>query len=162
MATKKTTKTTDKTAAKAKSAAKAKAPAKAKAAPKAAKAPKEAGASTSPARPALPRHPKARLAKLHTGKAELAQSLAKSLAREDEDSAQIADRLRTASNTQLLRLQHVVETVQKKFGSRAKLIEAIGTAEKKSTDKDYLAKLDSLSLPNLLELAVSHERRARA
>jgi len=161
MATKKTTKTTEKTAAKAKSAAKAKAPAKA--APKAAKAPKEAGASTSSsARPALPRHPKARLAKLHTGKAELAQSLAKSLAREDEDTAQIADRLRTASNTQLLRLQHVVETVQKKFGSRAKLIEAIGTAEKKSTDKDYLAKLDSLSLPNLLELAVSHERRARA
>ncbi|HTR56262.1 MAG TPA: hypothetical protein VMJ10_36565 [Kofleriaceae bacterium] len=158
MATKKTTKTTEKTAAKAKPAAKAKAPAKAKAAPKAAKPPKEAGES----RPALPRHPKARLAKLHTGKAELAQSLAKSLAREDEDSAQIADRLRTASNTQLLRLQHVVEIVHKKFGSRAKLIEAIGNAEKKSTDKDYLAKLDLLSLPNLLELAVSHERRARA
>jgi len=154
MATKKTGKTTDKTAAKAKPAAKAKAPAK-KAAPKAAKAPKEAGES-------LPRHPKARLVKLHSGKVELAKSLAKSLAREDEDTAPIEDRLRTASNSQLLRLQKVVDAVQAKFGGRAKLIEAISTFEKKSKDKDYLAKLDTLPLPNLFDLAVAHERRARA
>jgi hypothetical protein len=90
------------------------------------------------------------------------KSLAKSLARPDEDSGVIADRLRTASNAQLLRLQSAVELVQKKYGDRAKLIEAIGTAEKKTGDKDYLAKLDALSLPNLLDLARSHERRARA
>jgi hypothetical protein len=56
---------------------------------------------------------------------------------------------------QLLRLQQVVATVKAKYGSRAKLIEAIGNASKKSKDKDYLAKLDSFSLPQLLDLAKS-------
>jgi hypothetical protein len=156
MATKKTTRTTTKKS-KAAPKAKAKAAAKAKA-----KAPKKAPKEHVEIKPALPRHPKARLAHLHESKDALAKTLAASLAREDEDQGQIADRLRTASNTQLLRLQGVVEVVTKKYGSRAKLIEAIGTAENKSKDKDYLAKLDTFSLPQLLDLAVSHERRARA
>ena len=157
MATKKTTEKTASAKKTTKAAPKAKA---AKAAPKAkaAKAPKEHAET----KPALPRHPRARVAHLHESKEKLAKSLASSLAREDEDQGQIAERLRTASNTQLLRLQSVVETVQKKYGSRAKLIEAIGTAEKKSKDKDYLAKLDTFSLPQLLDLATHHERRARA
>ena len=155
MATKKTEKTSSKSKAAAKKAPAKKAPATAKAAPK---APKE----KAEAKPGLPPHPKARLAHLHGGKEQLAKSLAKSLAREDEDQGVIADRLRTASNTQLLRLQGVVDTVEKKYGSRAKLIEAIGTAENKSKDKDYLAKLDTFSLPQLLDLAAHHERRARA
>lgn len=137
-------------------APKKKAPAK-KAAPK--KAPKE---KTEAKVAALPPHPKARLAHVHGTKEALAKTLAASLAREDEDQGVIADRLRTASNSQLLRLSHVVETVKSKYGSRAKLIEAIGTHEHKSKDKDYLAKLDSFSLPRLLDLATIHERRARA
>lgn len=166
MATKKTTEKTAKqgkakAAPKAKTAAKTPAKTKAaapKAAPKAPKAPKE----KTEAKPALPRHPKARLAKLHESKEKLAKSLAPALVGEHDDEGTIAERLRTASNAQLLRLQHVVETVQQKWGSRAKLIEAIGTAEKKATDKDYLAKLQALPLPHLLDLAVAHERRARA
>ena len=158
MATKKTTKSNVKSTKKAAPAAKAKkAPAKKAAAPK--KAPKE---KTEAAQPALPPHPRARLAHVHGTKEALAKSLASSLAREDEDQGQIADRLRTASNSQLLRLSNVVETVKSKYGSRAKLIEAIGTAEHKSKDKDFLAKLDSFSLPRLLDLATIHERRARA
>jgi hypothetical protein len=156
-----TKKTTEKTSAKAKPGAKKAAPKKAAAAPKAKAAPKAPKEKTE-AKPALPRHPKARVAQVHGSKDQLAKSLAASIAREDEDQGVIADRLRTASNTQLLRLQSVVATVQKKYGSRAKLIEAIGTAEHKSKDKDYLAKLDSFSLPQLLDLAASHERRARA
>jgi hypothetical protein len=155
MATKRTTHKSSVAKTVAKKAAVKKASAKAKAA---AKAPKE----KVEAKPGLPRDPKARLAHLHGGKEQLAKSLAKTLAREDEDQGVIADRLRTASNTQLLRLQGVVETVEKKYGSRAKLIEAIGTAENKSKDKDYLAKLDTFSLPQLLDLAAHHERRARA
>jgi hypothetical protein len=163
MATKKTTKSTEKSSSKDKhgsTKSKAAVPKKVAAKPKAPKAPK--AEKSADAAPALPRHPRARLAHLHGDKGSLAKTLAKSLAREDEDQGQIADRLKTASSSQLLRLQRVVDTVQKKYGGRAKLIEAIGSAEKKSTDKDYLAKLDALSLPNLLELAVSHERRARA
>ena len=109
---------------------------------------------------AAPRHPRARVKAAHSDKASLAKSLAESLARADEDTGVIADRLRTASNTQLLRLQHVVETVKAKYGDRAKLIAKIGDVEHKGKDKDYLAKLDTLSLPNLLDLAQSHEKRA--
>jgi hypothetical protein len=132
---------------------------------KAAKAPAKAKVERSakaPAQAAAPRHPRARVASLHGSKQALAKSLAESIAREDEDTDVIAGRLNKASNTQLLRLSRVVDTVKEKFGSREKLIAAIGTAEKKAKDKDYLAKLDSLSLPNLLDLATAHQRRARA
>jgi hypothetical protein len=146
-------KTTKKTTTKKAPAKKATAPKKA--APKAKKDPAEA-------KEAAPRHPRARVVKGHESKEALAKSLAGSLARADEDHGVIADRLKTASNRQLLRLHGAVKTMKDKYGSRDKLIAAIGTATNKSTDKDYLAALDKLSLPNLLDLAKSHERRARA
>lgn len=141
MATKKTTE---------KAPAKKAAPAKAKKAPKA------------ETKEAAPRHPKARVVKGHESKEALAKSLAESIARADEDHGVIADRLKTASNSQLLRLHSAVKTMKDKYGSRDKLIAAIGAATNKGKDKDYLAALDKLSLPNLLDLAKSHERRARA
>ena len=130
-----------------------------KKAKQAVKTPKVAKAKAEP-KVALPRHPRARVAAAHTSKDALAKSLADALARPDEDTGVIADRLRTASNSQLLRLHGVVTTVKDKYGDRAKLIEKIGAAEHKSKDKDYLAKLESLSLPNLLDLARAHEKRA--
>lgn len=144
MATKKTTKK--------------KVPAKAKPVKKA--APKKAAKVA--AKPQGPRHPAGRVKEGHGGKEALAKALAPTLARADEDSDVIASRLKTASNSQLLRLQRVVETVKKKWGSREALITALSTAEKKSKDKDYLTKLDTFSLPKLVDLATSAERRARA
>ncbi len=133
-----------------KSPAAKKAPAKkAAAAPKKTRAPK----AEASAKEQLPRHPKARLAKLHNSKADLAKTLAGALAAGDEDTGALTARLSKASNTQLLRLQKVVETVKSKFGSREKLIEAIGSAANKSKDKDYLAKLATYPLPRLLDLA---------
>lgn len=152
-----TKKTNDKSKASKKKAPAKKAPAKKAAAKKA--APKQ---TEGEPKAALPRHPKARVVAAHHSKQALAKSLAEAVAREDEDTDIIANRLEKASNTQLLRLQDAVTTVKEKYGSREKLIAAIGTAEKKSGDKDYLAMLDTLSLPNLLDLARSHERRARA
>jgi hypothetical protein len=149
MATKRTEKTNKKKAPK-------KAPAKKAAAPKKAKS------ATAEAKPVGPRHPKARVAAAHGSKEALAKTLAALIAREDEDTDIIAGRLEKASNTQLLRLQKAVEVMKEKYGGRDKLIAAIGTAEQKANDKDYLAKLGSLSVPNLLDLAKSHERRARA
>ena len=156
MATKKTeSKKSPKAAAK-KPAAKKAAPKTAKSAKAAPKAPKAPKAETK----ALPRHPKARVAAAHESKAALAKSLAPSLARKDEDDGQIAERLTTASNQQLLRLHGVVETVKEKYGDRAKLIAKLGELEHKSTDKDYLAMLDTMGLPQLLDLVAAHERRA--
>lgn len=130
---------------------------KAKAAPK-----KVVKAASTPKGEQKPRHPRGRVTSLHGSKDALAKSLADSLAKADEDTGVIADRLRTASNSQLLRLQHVVETVKSKYGDRTKLIAKIGSTENKGKDKDFLAKLDSFSLPQLLDLAQSHEKRARA
>ena len=140
MATKKTEKTAAPKAA-------------AKTAPKAV-APKAAKAAQGP------RHPKARVAAAGT-KADLAKALASSIARSSQDAGDVETQLKTASNQQLLRLQRVVETVKKKWGNRDKLISAISTAQNKSKDKDYLAKLDSFSLPQLVDLASAGERRAR-
>ena len=107
------------------------------------------------------RHPSARVKDLHKGKAELAKALAASVARADEDTDQLAARLKTASNAQLLRLQKTVALVKEKWGNRDKLIAAIGSANQKSKDKDFLTALDGYSLPQLVDLARSSERRAR-
>jgi hypothetical protein len=107
---------------------------------------------------AKPRHPKARVVAAHHSKEALAKTLAESLARPDEDTGVIAGRLKTASNSQLLRLQSAVELMKSKYGSRDKLVAAVAGTQSK--DKDYTAKLDKLSLPNLLELAKSAAKRA--
>lgn len=149
MATKKKTETTTK----AKKASKAKPKAKAKTTKSAAKK----GPKPEPVKVSA-RHPKARVLEAHGSKEALAKSLAEVIARDDEDTDVIAGRLRTASNRQLLRLQQVADTVKEKYGDRAKLIAAITSAENKSKDKDYVAKLDTYSLPHLLGLARSSAR----
>jgi hypothetical protein len=109
-----------------------------------------------------PRHPRGRVATNHGGKEALAKTLASALAVGGEDADSVAGRLKTASNSQLLRLQRVVETVKQKWGSRDKLIAAITDATKAGKDKDYVAKLGTFSLPRLVDLANSAARRARA
>ncbi len=124
-----------------------------KAAPRAAKKEKTAAENK-------PRHPKGRVSENGRTKEALAKTLASALARADEDSNAIETRLKTASNKQLLRLEAAVATLKKDYGSRDKLVASI--AGKQSKDKDYTAKLEQLTLPNLLELAKSGERRAKA
>ena len=153
------TKKTEKTKTTAKKAPAKKAPAKKAAATSAEKAEKKAKA---PAVKPAPRFPLARVKAGAGSKEALAKALAPTLAIGNEDTDVLEKRLKTASNAQLLRLQKVADAVKQKYGSRAGLIEAIGKTEKKSKDKDYLAKLETFSLPHLLDLAVSGERRARA
>jgi hypothetical protein len=142
-------------------AAKAK-PAAKKAAPKT-----RAKAKTAPPKPKAapvkmgPRHPMARVVEAHGSKAALASAIAKVIARADQDAGALESQLKKASNAQLLRLQRATQTLKEKFGDREKLIAAIGSATNKSKDKDYLAKLDSYSLPQLLDLASASQRAAR-
>jgi hypothetical protein len=135
-----------KASAKAKPAAKKPAP-KAKAA-----APARTKVAAPPAK-IVPRHPRGKLAESHGSKAALAKAIAPLVARGDEDVDALEVRLKKASNAQLLRLQRASLAVKDRFGTRDKLIEAIGAAQKKSKDKDYLAKLATFSLPELLDLA---------
>jgi hypothetical protein len=154
MASKKT-QSVKKVAPKAKPAAK-KAPAKpkTKAKPKP-KAPKPAPVKVGP------RHPMARVVAQHGSKAALAGAIAKAVARADQDTGALESQLKKASNAQLLRLQRATQTLKEKFGDRTKLIAAIGAASNKSKDKDYLAKLDTYSLPQLLDIAAASQRTAR-
>ena len=110
--------------------------------------------------PTGPRHPKARVAEVHGGKAALAKAIAPLLAGPDQDANALEVRLAKASNSQLLRLQRATQTLKDKYGDREKLIAAIGEATRKTKDKDYLAKLASYSLPHLLELAAVSGRGA--
>lgn len=148
-----TKKKTD-TKSKAKSSKKAKAPAKPK---KTATKTAKKGPKPEPVKVSA-RHPKARVLEAFGTKEKLAKSLAEAIARDDEDTDVIAGRLRTASNSQLLRLQKAADTVKEKYGDRTKLIATIAGAQNKSKDQDYVAKLDTYSLPHLLELARSSAR----
>ena len=132
-------------------------PAAAKAKPAAKKAAPKAKAASAPAK-ILPRHPKSRVADAHGSKAALAKAIAPLLARTDEDTGALEGRLKKASNAQLLRLQRATQTLKDKYGNREKLIAAIGEAQRKAKDKDYLAKLDTYSLPQLLDLAAGSAR----
>jgi hypothetical protein len=152
MASKKT-QSVKKVAPKAKPAAK-KAPAKSKAKAKP-KAPKPAPVKVGP------RHPMARVVAAHGSKAALAGAIAKAIARADQDTGALETQLKKASNAQLLRLERATQTLKEKFGDRTKLIAAIGNATNKSKDKDYLAKLESYSLPQLLGIAAASQRAAR-
>jgi hypothetical protein len=139
---------------------KKKAPAKKAPAKKA--APKKVAKEKTEMKPQGPRHPAGRVKEGHGGKEALAKALAPLLATDSEDSDVVATRLKTASNAQLLRLKRVTDAVKQKWGSREALITALGNTEKKSKDKDYLAKLATFPLPKLYDLATSAERRARA
>jgi hypothetical protein len=153
MATKKT-QSVKKAVPKAKAARKkaaARPKAKAKAKPKAKPAPIKVG----------PRHPMARVVAGHGSKAALATAIAKAIARADQDTGALESQLKKASNAQLLRLERATQTLKEKFGDRNKLIAAIGVATNKTKDKDYLARLDSYSLPQLLDLAAASQRAAR-
>ena len=135
-----------------------------KSTPKAAAAPKAAKKApvAKSAAPTKARHPRPRVLENHGSKEALAKSLAAVIARPDEDTDGLETRLKRASNQQLLRLSRVTATVKQKYGNREKLIAAIGTSENKGKDKDFLAKLGSFSLPQLLDLATSADRRTRA
>ena len=107
------------------------------------------------------RHPLARVKEAHGTKEALVKTLVEPLAAEDEDTDLVQARLLKASNQQLLRLARVVATVKEKYGSRDKLIGAIGKTLNKSKDQDYLAKLATMPLPQLLDLAQASERQAK-
>lgn len=69
--------------------------------------------------------------------------------------------LQKVSNAKLLRLHEVLSTVKDKFGTRAKLIDAIATLEKRSKDAGYKQRLATYPLPRLLDLQRAAERRSR-
>lgn len=125
-------------------------------------APAKAAKPAKPAKAAAKTGPLARVVALYGSKDKLVDKLAPGLAHDGEDEGTLKDRLRKASNQQLLHLASVLDAVTKAYGSRDKLVAALAKALNKAKDKDYLARLGGFSLPRLYDLIRSTERQAKA
>jgi hypothetical protein len=69
--------------------------------------------------------------------------------------------LERVSNAKLLRLHTALSTAKERFGSRAKLVDAILQLENRSKDSGFKARLEEYPLPRLLDTHKSAERRAK-
>ena len=63
------------------------------------------------------------------------------------------------SNAKLLKLHATFSTVKEKFGTRAKLIDAIATLEKRTKDEGYNARIGADPVPRLWDLYTTTEKR---
>ncbi len=63
------------------------------------------------------------------------------------------------ANAKLLRLHATFTTVKAKFGTRAKLIEAIVTLEKRTKDEGYKVHIGAYPVPRLWDLYQTLEKR---
>jgi hypothetical protein len=70
--------------------------------------------------------------------------------------------LENVSNTKLIRLHTVFSEVKEKFGSRAKLIDAIVDSEKRGKDAGYRKRLEEYPVPRLYDIYKSSAKRAKA
>jgi hypothetical protein len=73
--------------------------------------------------------------------------------REGEEKAAFQDRLFFVPNRKLLGLLSLQDRLKKDFGDKKNLIEAILAHQKRSNDKDYVAKLQKFSVGRLLSIA---------
>src|SRR5215467_10667152 len=64
------------------------------------------------------------------------------------------------SNAKLLRLHQTFTAVKEKFGTRAKLIDAIADIEKRAKDEGYKARLGAYPVPRLWDMYRSAQKRA--
>lgn len=63
------------------------------------------------------------------------------------------------SNTKLLRLHTTFTAVKEKFGTRAKLIDAIAEVEKRAKDEGYKTRLSAYPVPRLWDMYQSATKR---
>ena len=66
------------------------------------------------------------------------------------------------SNAKLLRLHATFTAVKEKFGTRAKLIDAICDLEKRAKDEGFKARITAYPVPRLWDLFKTSEKRTKA
>lgn len=94
------------------------------------------------------------------GKDKLVEKLV-GLIETDETKDALRERLLSVSNTKLLRLHEAASLVKEKYQSHGKMADAAAAALGRSKDKDYVAKLGTLSTKKLLDVTLAAERRAK-
>lgn len=97
----------------------------------------------------------------HGGKEKLVDKLVGLVEKGEEGAEEIKARLRAVSNTKLLKLLEVAETVKQKYGSKEKLTQAVAEALGRAKDADYVKKLAAYSPARLLDMAKSLAAKAR-
>jgi hypothetical protein len=70
--------------------------------------------------------------------------------------------LESVPNAKLLRLHDALHAAKEKFGSRATLVDAILTLQKRTKDQGYKQRLEGQPLPRLLDIHAASTRRARS
>lgn len=68
--------------------------------------------------------------------------------------------LKHVSNAKLLRLYEIFSEVKEKYGSRAKLVEAVLALENRTKDTGYRGRLERYPVPRLRDLLRSTGKRA--
>jgi len=66
------------------------------------------------------------------------------------------------SNAKLLRLHATFTTVKEKFGTRAKLIDAICELEKRTKDDGFKKRLSAYPVPRLFDMWQSSDKRSKS
>jgi hypothetical protein len=87
----------------------------------------------------------------HGGKEKLVDKIV-GLMETDEDKGELKQKLLTAANSKLLRLAGALETVKSKYGTHAKLAEAVAAERGRAKDADYVRKLGEYTSTRLLDM----------
>ncbi len=69
--------------------------------------------------------------------------------------------LEHVSNAKLLRLHAVLTEVKEKFGTRAKLVDEILAAEKRTKDAGFKKRIEAYPVPRLYDIFKSAQKRAK-
>lgn len=95
-------------------------------------------------------------------KEKLAQAVLDLFKQVKEEKEDLQDRIKTAANTQLLRLHEVATQVRERFGSKEKLVEHLLSLQNRVKDAGYREKLASFSLPKLMDMVRRIEKSTKS
>src|SRR6185503_10146723 len=110
---------------------------------------------------ALNKSPLAQVKDDFGGKDKLVDKIVGVLEAGDQSKDELRKRLLGVANRKLIRL-HAVATQTKQLGGHDKLASATADKQGRPKDKDYVAKLETLSNGRLIDMMQAAERRAGA
>lgn len=111
----------------------------------------------------MKKSPFQRVAEAYGGKDKLVEKvlplIEKVVGRGEETKEELKKRLQSAANSKLLRLERTLSEIEKRFGTRDKLVDAYMKLVGRVKDGDYQKAIARLAPARLLDLYRSAERR---
>jgi hypothetical protein len=97
--------------------------------------------------------------RLYGSKDKLVDHIMDAAKKVGEETTDAKDKLKTASNKQLLRMAEVTKSLKDKYGTRDKLVASLSSALGKAKDNDYVSKLSGFSTAKLLDMMKAREAK---